>query len=198
MTKRKKSLQWQLTIMIGLLLTVAVVVLTLLIYRSGVLQLEQMEEMVIYMEGEQEGEPVSILPQSAFSEDGITVNEIQMKFQMESLVYMVAVIILTGILIYVTVGRFLKPLKYFIGQIENISSANLSEPLEIPDSFEEITKLTKAFNEMTRKLNHTFIMQQQFSANAAHELRTPLTVLQTKLDIFRKKRTIPGKNMSSF
>ena len=40
---------------------------------------------------------------------------------------------------------------------------------------------------MTEKLDRAFSVQKRFSADAAHELRTPLTVMQTKLDVFRKK-----------
>ena len=63
---------------------------------------------------------------------------------------------------------------------------NLSETLSVPPTKDEIAELTASFNEMSDKLNNSFMMQQRFSASAAHELRTPLAVLQTKVDIFKK------------
>ena len=64
---------------------------------------------------------------------------------------------------------------------------NLAETMDIATNKDEIAELTQSFNEMTDKLNDAFMMQRRFSANAAHELRTPLAVLQTKVDVFKKK-----------
>lgn len=72
---------------------------------------------------------------------------------------------------------------------------NLSETLSVPPTKDEIAELSLTFNEMTDKLNNAFMMQQRFSASAAHELRTPLAVLQTKVDVFKKKKYIQSRNM---
>lgn len=73
-------------------------------------------------------------------------------------------------------------------KVEKIQAQNLSEPLEVPDSNDEISKLTLSFNEMLSRLNDAFTAQKQFSASAAHELRTPLAVMQTNLEVFARKK----------
>lgn len=45
-----------------------------------------------------------------------------------------------------------------------------------------------AFNQMSQRLNQVFVMQRNFSRNAAHEFRTPLAVLKTRIGLFRKKQ----------
>ena len=48
---------------------------------------------------------------------------------------------------------------------------------------------------MTEKLNLSYQVQKNFSANAAHELRTPLAAIQTQLDVFQMK---PDRNPEEY
>lgn len=56
--------------------------------------------------------------------------------------------------------------------MEEIEAQNLSEPLEQPETEDEIARLTRSFNGMLVRLERAFQTQRQFSASAAHELRT--------------------------
>ena len=78
--------------------------------------------------------------------------------------------------------------------MEKIQIQNLSEPLEIPHTEDEVARLTRSFNAMLERLGHGLTVQRQFSANAAHELRTPLAVMQTRLELLQKqKNPIPAE-----
>ncbi|MHC5249300.1 HAMP domain-containing sensor histidine kinase [Enterococcus sp. LJL90] len=83
--------------------------------------------------------------------------------------------------------KLLKPLGTLQDKMTEIDVNNLSETIQLSQYNSDITNLTTAFNGMTQKLNDSFALQQNFSANAAHELRTPVAILRTKLDIFQKK-----------
>ena len=117
----------------------------------------------------------------------ITARAARKEFKSESILYMVLIICTGGIITYYLSGKALEPLNELNSQIKNINVHNLSEDIKLPEARDEIYDITTSFNEMTHKLNNSFLMQKRFSQNAAHELRTPLTVLKTKLDVFKKK-----------
>lgn len=109
------------------------------------------------------------------------------QYYISSVGYMLVIIILGGVAAYYFSGKGLTSLKELNKKMKNSSVATLSEELPVPPSNDEIAELTEYFNKMKHQLNDSFIFQQQFSANVAHELRTPLTVLNTKLEVFKRK-----------
>lgn len=81
-------------------------------------------------------------------------------------------------------GYVLKPIRDLSSEVQKRNAENLGEPLALPQSADEIQQLTLSFNRMMADLQHSFLLQKEFSANAAHELRTPLAVMRAKLDVF--------------
>lgn len=82
----------------------------------------------------------------------------------------------------VLVQRALQPVDRIIRTAERISSRNLSERLPVPNTGDEIERLSTALNEMIRRLDEGFQHTQRFFADASHELRTPLTIIQGELE----------------
>lgn len=109
-------------------------------------------------------------------------------FLYQSILYMLLVVATGGGITYFVAGQALIPLRELSNQMKNRTIHNLSEELPVPESNDEISDLTDAFNQMSNKLDEAFAMQKRFSQSAAHELRTPLTVLKTKVDVFNKKK----------
>lgn len=97
------------------------------------------------------------------------------------------IILLSSICTWFVTRRALTPLRRFSDRIRQVQAQNLSEPLEVPLSEDEISRLTRSFNDMLARLDNAFSAQKQFVASAAHELRTPLAVMQTNLEVFYKK-----------
>ena len=83
---------------------------------------------------------------------------------------------------FLLVQRSLKPVDQIIRSAERISSRNLSERLPVPDTRDELERLSIALNHMIRRLDESFQHNQRFLADASHELRTPLTIIQTELE----------------
>lgn len=71
--------------------------------------------------------------------------------------------------------RILSPLDVFIDQVRLIKSNNLHFRVEEGKNKDEITLLAQNFNNLMEHLEHSFILQKTFVANASHELRTPVT-----------------------
>jgi heavy metal sensor kinase len=82
----------------------------------------------------------------------------------------------------VLVKRALLPVARIAGSAEHISSHNLSERLPVPQTGDELERLSVALNHMIERLDAAFQHSRQFVADASHELRTPLTALRGELE----------------
>lgn len=105
-------------------------------------------------------------------------------FQRESILATVIIVLLGSMATYFASGYVLKPIRILSKEVKRRNINNLGEPLDLPQTSDEIQELTVSFNQMMAELQNAFALQKQFSANAAHELRTPLAVMQAKLDVF--------------
>lgn len=100
-----------------------------------------------------------------------------------------------GHLTYLFASKTLKPLEDLTDRVDHITIHNLDEGVPIPRTKDEVARLAQAFHDMTEKLNLSYQVQKNFSANAAHELRTPLAAIQTQLDVFQMK---PDRNAEEY
>jgi heavy metal sensor kinase len=80
------------------------------------------------------------------------------------------------------VQRALRPVDEITRSAERITSRSLSERLPVPQTRDEIERLSTALNSMIRRLDEGFQQTQRFFADASHELRTPLTIIQGELE----------------
>jgi len=185
---KKLSLQWRLTFMTASLAAAACLLLTLFVGKSAVMRIDEMENYIIEVIPEGQDSIVIGIDDFSYSEHlAEQIRQSKNIFYIQSAIATLAVIFLSSAVTYFLTGRALKPLRSFSSHMEKIQAQNLSEPLKLPDTQDEIARLHHSFNVMLERLNQTFAAQHQFAANAAHELRTPLTVMRTNLDVLRKR-----------
>lgn len=98
------------------------------------------------------------------------------------------VLLLGALCTYILVGYCLRPLRQLTEHILQTGVSNLDRPPEISAKVDEVAQLADSFNSLSLRLADAFASQQRFLADAAHELRTPLAILQTKLDVFSRRR----------
>jgi signal transduction histidine kinase len=79
-------------------------------------------------------------------------------------------------------GRLLAPLRSLNDTAREITGTDLSRRLPETGN-DDITALTRTFNDMLARLEAAFAGQRQFLDDAGHELRTPLTVLAGHLEL---------------
>ena len=79
-------------------------------------------------------------------------------------------------------GRLLAPLRRLNDAARDITATDLSRRLPETGN-DDITALTRTFNQMLDRLESAFAGQRQFLDDAGHELRTPLTVLAGHLEL---------------
>lgn len=187
---KKRSLQWRLTLLITLLVTVTCILMYFFISNSAVTGMENLESYIVQI-NETDSTPITfnLDPSILFPDLSNQVQATKDLFRIRSMIATGIIILLSSIGTYFISHRALTPLHDLSTKIGKIQAQNLSESLEIPDSNDEISQLTASFNKMLSRLDDAFTAQKQFSASAAHELRTPLAVMQTNLEVFARKKT---------
>ena len=93
-----------------------------------------------------------------------------------------------GALIWLTVGRGLRPLRQIASALDRRTPASLhalpEEGLPV-----EVRPLVHALNDLLARLARALESQKAFVADAAHELRTPLTAVQLQIQLAERART---------
>lgn len=107
--------------------------------------------------------------------------ELYRVMQTYAAVSMLLLVVVTGTAAWLA-GRLLSPLRELRVAAREISETDLSRRLTVSGN-DDITALTRTFNEMLSRLENAFTSQRQFLDDASHELRTPLTVLRGHLEL---------------
>lgn len=191
--KKRYSLQWQLTVMSGIILTLACVILTAnSIYNARHYYggwLEAMIEEGVYGNeaggtGEyREAERTDVYDPSLIKEDKVTLMDTMRSFSVQGIFVMAGVLVVSLLFIYWLTGKMLRPLHTLTDTICRIDEENLNERLEGYEGSREVRQLTKSFNSMMERLENSFQIQKRVAANAAHELKTPLAVMKSSLQV---------------
>jgi heavy metal sensor kinase len=86
--------------------------------------------------------------------------------------------------------RALTPVDEITQTARSISVQNLSSRLVVPQTRDELQRLSETLNSMLGRLEGAFKKITQFTADASHELRTPVAVMRTRAELaLRKPRT---------
>ena len=115
-----------------------------------------------------------------------------------SVIWVVAVL-LSGIIVWFTLGQTLKPLGAITETVEQINRADdLSRriPYQGPEN-DEIGNLVGSFNQTLERLEALFTSQQRLLADVSHELRTPLTVIKGNVDLMRRMKSLDDESLTS-
>jgi two-component system sensor histidine kinase MprB len=110
-------------------------------------------------------------------------------------------ILLAGAAGFLVARSVLKPVRRLTRAAEHVvATDDLSFQLPV-EGADELSRLGKAFNRMTRSLAGSRERQQRLIADAGHELRTPLTSLRANVDLLLRARRTgrqlpPGREQS--
>jgi heavy metal sensor kinase len=83
---------------------------------------------------------------------------------------------------YWLVRRALKPVDEITRAAERITQHNLNGRLPVPQTGDQLERLSVSLNRMISRLDDAFQHSRRFVADASHELRTPLTILRGELE----------------
>jgi two-component system, OmpR family, heavy metal sensor histidine kinase CusS len=86
--------------------------------------------------------------------------------------------------------RALAPVDEITDAAQNVTFTNLSARLKVPDTNDELQRLTETLNTMLDRIEKPVRQMHQFTADASHELRAPLTLIRTAAEFsLRRERS---------
>lgn len=184
---RKLSLQWRLTILTTVLITVLCGCLTFFLYKNGVYYIDTLQETVTDQGKTPEALYIEI-PDNEWdnfaSQFATEVYNSKSDYRNRSLLITGVVALLGGAVTYFISGRALKPLREFSETVEKVQAQNLTDYTIEENKIAELDRLRISYNKMLIRLSESFETQRRFTGNAAHELRTPLALIQAQLDLY--------------
>ena len=71
---------------------------------------------------------------------------------------------------------------------QRISIENLTERLQVPETGDQLQRLSETLNDMLSRLESSVRRITQFTADASHELRAPISLIRTTAEIAVMKR----------
>lgn len=195
--RKTMSLRLRITLLCAALLTLCCFLLTLTNNLSAIQMAHSIQAAPLFPSqaaGVGSDTVLSMIP----LEISETTQQARGLFHLQSFLAMAAILAVGLFLIYRLVGKALTPLDKLTSQIRERTAEDLERPLTVPSSGDEVAELARAFNQMSLRLNQSFVMQKNFSHNAAHELRTPLAILKTRIGLFRKKQDFQLRSTLDF
>lgn len=196
---KELSLRFKVTLLVGVVLIIACLTLTINSLYSARGYYGGLEKEIIVdslpepesLDSLKEGELV--LPDTSSLYATATL-----QFSLQSIVVMVAAIILSLIAAYCLTGRLLSPLTVLTDSIRKINQEHLHQRVVLPEATGEVRELEETFNRMMDRLEKSFLIQKNFTANAAHELKTPMSLLKTSLQVLEMDEAPSLKDYQEF
>ncbi|WP_068619875.1 sensor histidine kinase [Paenibacillus tuaregi] len=145
------------------------------------------EQLVVFSPLRHPGQPGSLIQM------GTSTEPLKEQLLQQLLIFVVlsCLALAGGILLYIPVlRRTLVPLSRMVEVVQQTDAGNLAERLPVSQGQVEIDRLSRSFNGMLERLEHSFEaereskeLMRQFIADASHELRTPLTSIHGFLEV---------------
>lgn len=88
--------------------------------------------------------------------------------------------------------RALAPVDAISSAAQRISIENLADRLRVPNTGDQIQRLSETLNAMLARLELSVRRITQFTADASHELRAPVSLIRTTAEIAAMKRDRPA------
>ena len=125
------------------------------------------------------GQPVTVIVVTSVAEYARTAELLR-----RSLVVTVPVLVLlVALVVWLVVGRALRPVEAMRTEVENITGHKLDRRVPAPRSTDEVARLANTLNDMLDRLQASSEAQRRFVADASHELRTPIANIRMAVEV---------------
>jgi signal transduction histidine kinase len=92
-------------------------------------------------------------------------------------------IVLVGLVVWVLVGRSLRPVEAIRAQVDAITGTTMDRRVPVPNTEDEVARLARTMNGMLDRLERASARQRAFVSDASHELRSPVSTIRTELEV---------------
>jgi signal transduction histidine kinase len=99
---------------------------------------------------------------------------------------------------YTLSRRALKPVDQITEATRSISVSNLSGRLPVPETRDELQRLSETCNEMLARLESAVNEIKRFTGDASHELRNPVSFVRTTAELALRSRQIDAISRRAF
>lgn len=122
-------------------------------------------------------------------------NELGQRIAQDDIYIMLLTFPLSGLLIWIIIGRGLKSLDRVAQEVANRAPSHL-EQVNLTEVPAEMKPLVDELNKLFFRLKEGFEREKRFTADAAHELRTPLAALKTQAQVALNSNNMEDKNIA--
>ena len=98
-----------------------------------------------------------------------------------------AVLALTGLVTWLSVGRALAPVEEIRRKAATIGAGDLSQRVPLPPAHDAFHRLAETMNSMLARIEASTERRRHFVSDASHELRSPLANMQAMLEVARAR-----------
>jgi heavy metal sensor kinase len=112
-------------------------------------------------------------------------------------------LVIPGVVAFSTLGgywmsrRALGPVDEITRVAKSITVYNLSRRLVVPDSCDELQRISEAWNDVLHRLDTAVQRIGQFTADASHELRSPIALIRATSELALKSERTPTQYRDS-
>ncbi len=135
---------------------------------------------VVVLTGQTPNGPANVIVATEMAQAEDTVADLR-----RALAYGIpGVLALAGLLVWLLVGRALRPVEVIRSQVASITdTASLDHRVGGPPINDEVGRLAQTMNAMLDRLQRSAERQRRFVADASHELRSPLASTRAQLEV---------------
>lgn len=183
----KLTLQWRITILTAIVLIISSAALTafsLLNAQNTLMPLLNGSISISKAENNSGDMVIHYIDDDEIGSDAI-LQTAKRDFDFRSIMFFLVLTIAGTGLVYFVSGEALRPVKNLSKQVSEIDERDLSQRLTESLSHDEVSSLTKSFNQTLERLEEAFNRQKRFSASAAHELKTPLATMKAGIQVLK-------------